>query len=365
MTHDATTSPDHGNAQRPQFDVALRGYERSQVDEHLGRLRQEINQVTAGLRQERDLALNRAQQMAVERDSALENLRAAQGELEHNRAAVPPQPEPQRDQVSLFGDRLQIILATAEQEAAAVKSEADEAAEQARSEAAAEAARTTADANQEAQTLLGRARSEAESTLTAAREEADTTLTAAREEAESTLTAAREEAAATIGSANTEARSTVTNARNEANSTLTTARQEAESTLTKASDQAAKVTGDATAEAERITTTAEQQAMATLDAAHREETAVRDHLTELVGRRDQVRVELTDISSVIEKLLAPVRAAQTDAADPPAAAAAGPAAPAAPGPSDADTTAIRIPNTDQEPTPNGRAATGRPSPQPR
>ena len=77
MTQDPS-SPEHPGSQRPQFDVALRGYERSQVDEHLGRLHQETNQVTAGLRQERDLALNRAQQAAIERDGVLEKLQALQ-----------------------------------------------------------------------------------------------------------------------------------------------------------------------------------------------------------------------------------------------------------------------------------------------
>ena len=39
---------------KPQFDVARRGYEPSQVDQHIAKLHREMAQLTANLRQERD-----------------------------------------------------------------------------------------------------------------------------------------------------------------------------------------------------------------------------------------------------------------------------------------------------------------------
>jgi cell division septum initiation protein DivIVA len=374
MTQD--TSPDHPATQRPQFDVALRGYERSQVDEHIGRLHQETGQLTAGLRQERDLALNRAQQAAIERDSVMEKLQALQNEVNRLRAEPPTVEQPlQRDQVSLFGDRLQTILATAEQEASAVKSEAADAAARLRTEAADEAERTRSDADREAQTLLGQARSEAERTLTAAREESTATLTAARQEAETTVTEADARARNTVDTADALAKKTVTDARAEAESTLAAARAEAETTVTQARELAATVTAEATAQAEQITTTAENSATATVEAARREEAAVRDNLAELVRQRDRVRAELTDISAVIEKLLGPIQAANivdaaVDAVEAEQTEQTEQAEQTGRTTDDSgDTTAIAIPglaqNRAQHGPQNSRTQNPRPSPQPR
>ena len=91
--------------QRPHFDVAIRGYEKAQVDE---------------------------------RDAALQQLQAAQQELESLRSNTSGEQAvelaPPKDEISLFGDRLQTILTTAEQEANAATAEARDAADRTRAD---------------------------------------------------------------------------------------------------------------------------------------------------------------------------------------------------------------------------------------
>jgi cell division septum initiation protein DivIVA len=237
-------------SQKPHFDVVMRGYERAQVDEYFSRLQRETSQLTANLRQERDFARNGSQQLVAERDNALRQLHAAQQELEKLRrtAAETTVELKSRDEVSLFGHRLNTILTTAEQEAKAAKAEAEEAASRIREEAEREAETVRTQAQQEADTLLTETRQEAETVRIQARQEADRLLADARR-------------------------------------------------------HAAEVTERANAEAERVTTSAHEEATTTLDAARREERETRTVLAELVRRREQVRRELTAIGAAIESLL--------------------------------------------------------------
>jgi len=192
------SQPDTSGLPTAQFDVVMRGYDRSQVDEHIARLHEEMRHLAAGLRQERDLALTRSHQLAAERDNALEHLYATQDELEALRnesggaaqAAAVAQPQAQQvkgDQIALFGDRLQTILATAEQEASAAKAEALEEALRARDEAKKEAESTLADAKRRADEMLAQAREKSESMLQQTRQQAEQITAKAHQQAASTL----------------------------------------------------------------------------------------------------------------------------------------------------------------------------------
>lgn len=279
MTHETVT-------QKPHFDLVRRGYEPGQVDGHVTKLRREIDQLTANLRQERDFARSGSQQLVAERDAAVRQLRATQEELDRLRgqfAETTVEITPQKDEISMFGERLQTILATAEHEANAAKTEAMQAAD----------------------SMLGTARQEAQAMRAKAEQEAERLLADARREAETARTEAR---------------------------------QEAESGLAEARRQAAQLTEEATAEADRVTGAAHKEAAAKLDAARRDESQVRANLAELVQRREQVRRELTQIGAALESLLgddvvaAAVAAADETSAGQPNAAQPNSGQPAQPAP---------------------------------
>jgi DivIVA domain-containing protein len=194
MTHD----PVAGSAilQKPQFDVAKRGYEKSQVDQYLARVGHDVARTAGTLREERDAARASAQQLMAERDDALRELRGAWQELATLRGASGDgmaAARPTRDEVSIFGERLQTILAAAEQEASAVRAETQQAAEQLRAEAEERAAAALAQATRESEALLARARDEAAETARQAQSQTLQLLEKARREATETLDALRRE----------------------------------------------------------------------------------------------------------------------------------------------------------------------------
>jgi DivIVA domain-containing protein len=159
--------------QRPRFHVVRRGYEPDQVDQYLTRLDQEMNRLTANLRQEREIAHTGSQQLLTERDDALMRLAAVQAELNSLRGSrdATAGPVPAQNTISLFGERLQTILTTAEQEASAVKTEAQEQAGRIVTEAEQRAAALATEARQQADALLAQARQEAVTALDTARRE--------------------------------------------------------------------------------------------------------------------------------------------------------------------------------------------------
>jgi len=251
MTHDSVTSS--VILHKPHFDLSLRGYEKAQVDEHLARVSQEVTRLTTTLRQERDYARSGSQQLIAERDDALRQLRTAQQELAALRGGGPGAQQPVRDDISLFGDRLQTILATAEQEASAAKAEA-----------LATSVQTSAEARRQAETLLAEAKQQATALLSRATDEAATL----RADAE----------------------------------------QEADAQLTRARTLAEELTGQAKAEAEQAVSAARREAAELLDEARRTDHQTRAQLTELVQRREQIRRELTGIRAAVEGLLGTVAA---------------------------------------------------------
>jgi DivIVA domain-containing protein len=187
------TQTDSSGLPTTQFDVVMRGYDRSQVDEHIARLHEEMRHLAAGLRQERDLALTRSHQLAAERDNALEHLYATQDELEalrNQKAAAPAAAHAARashEEISLFGDRLQTILATAEQEASQVRAEAESIAQNARAEAQRQADEILNDAKQRAQAMLADAREKAAQVTGQATRDAEQIAAKANQQAASTL----------------------------------------------------------------------------------------------------------------------------------------------------------------------------------
>src|SRR5690606_4997042 len=128
-------------ASRRQFETALRGYDKRQVDQHLAEMDNELLAVIA----DRDRALNQVQQLATQ-------LEHAQAELTELRQR-PPQIE--RASFRDLGPTVDQILALAEKQA---KEITDQAAQRA-AELQAEAEKTLADAQQQAEWL--RADSEA------------------------------------------------------------------------------------------------------------------------------------------------------------------------------------------------------------
>ena len=198
MTHD----PVAGSAilQKPQFDISIRGYEKSQVDQYLARVSQDVARTAVTLREERDAARASSQQLMAERDDALRELRAARQEL----AALRGQElggdgwaagRGTRDEVSVFGERLQTILAAAEQEASAVRAEAQQAAGRLRAEAGQRAEALVTDAEARAAAALAHATQESDALLARARDEAAETTRQAGAQAQQLAESAQREAA--------------------------------------------------------------------------------------------------------------------------------------------------------------------------
>ena len=275
--------------QKPRFDVTRRGYERSQVDQHIAKLHLDVTKLMANLRQEREYARSGSQQLLAERDNALQQLQAVRAELQSLRASADEATVElrRRDEISLFGGRLQTILMTAEQEAEAARAEALELAQRVRSQA-----------EQDAETLLSRARKEADTVLGQAMRESESLRAQARQETEELRAQTRQEAE------ELQART-----RQEAEELQSSTERETGTLLAEAREQAARLTEEANAEAQRVTTSARQEAAAAMDAARREEGQVRASLAELAQRREQVHRELTGIRTTIETLLGEIAGA--------------------------------------------------------
>src|SRR3954470_22457284 len=95
-------------SQSVPFDVALRGYDRDQVDAHLASLESEFS----GALGERDRLAERVKQL----EARVEELH-----LQPDEERVPEQPA---SPLSGFGARIEKIMRVAEEEAAAVRDEA-------------------------------------------------------------------------------------------------------------------------------------------------------------------------------------------------------------------------------------------------
>jgi len=316
-------------AQTPRFDVAMRGYERSQVDEHIARLSQELNRLNANLRQEREFARTGSQQLVIERDNALQQLTAVQDELADLRGFgdATVEPTPAKDEISLFGNRLQTILTSAEQEANAVKAEAQEAADLALEEASQQAETLVSEANQQADALVSQARSQADTLRTEATQEAEGLRAEAKQESDTLRAEAKQETDTLRARTKRETDTLRAETTRDTDTQLAQAEQEADTLLAEARQEATRLTTEATAEAERLVTAANQDATTTLDTARREDSKTRASLAELVQLREQVRRQLTDIGAAIGSLLGDHSAASPATEAKPSTNAGTPSAP--------------------------------------
>ncbi|MFI6483858.1 hypothetical protein ACIBH1_38445 [Nonomuraea sp. NPDC050663] len=224
--------------QEDVFEVAIRGYNRRQVHDHMLRTRNQIRDLEERLAR----AIDQAEQSRIE--------------LAEARRRMVEAPQSYDD----LSPRLAQILKLGEEEAASKRSDAEadavrrvegaqaeadrlvtsarETSDKILTSAQAEAERRVAEATEAAERMLAQAGADAEETLTTARAEAEEGLREARGEADRMLTAARVESEQLVESARAEAESTLGSARAEADATLRTARGEAETTLTSAQQRA-------------------------------------------------------------------------------------------------------------------------------
>jgi cell division septum initiation protein DivIVA len=166
------------------FEIAMRGYNRHQVDEYISRTRNQIRDLEARLSRALD-------------------------EVERTRREMAEVREARRPTGDELGDRLRQIINLAEEEAQSKLGDADQRVSQIRKDAEQEAKRIVDEARGMSEQTIAQAQEKAEQALSAARQEADKTLSAAKKEAEQTLTNARTEAERTLHTA--ERRSAVIN----------------------------------------------------------------------------------------------------------------------------------------------------------
>jgi DivIVA domain-containing protein len=163
----------------PHFDVAMRGYDKRQVDEYVARAEAEIAETTAARDSALSASADRAAQLAS-REAHIESLtrQAAKASAPINPANV--------------SERIREMLQLANEEAAQIRRSAEEQAEQVLTAARADAERTQMAAIAEIERLTAAANqrsSQADQKLAEARTEAATALELARAEA-SEITAA-------------------------------------------------------------------------------------------------------------------------------------------------------------------------------
>lgn len=130
---------------RPEFDIAMRGYDRRQVQEHIDRIDAELSAAAT----ERDAAMARSADLAAQ-------LASAYAEVESLRRKI-------RTDVSTMvtaenvSDRIRTMLELAEEEAARLREEAQLYADHTRRSADEDVARMRAEARAESERLIGMA----------------------------------------------------------------------------------------------------------------------------------------------------------------------------------------------------------------
>jgi DivIVA domain-containing protein len=137
-----TSLPDH--ITQPEFAVAVRGYDRAQVDDYLGRVLEWLADA-----QERSSAAEEASGALTLEVVAL---RRTVAELEERVGMPPPQ------SMNTFGERLGEVMQSAMAAAEELRSEADREARDRREASAAECERMIGEASDESERILARAR---------------------------------------------------------------------------------------------------------------------------------------------------------------------------------------------------------------
>ena len=232
------------SAALPDFAMALRGYDRLQVDDYLERQQRWAAEVEA--------RLGDAEHRAEASEAAASTLRARLVELEAKQ--VEDSDGPPRS-IEALGDRVGMILQTAWDAGEEVREEVVSAA---RAEAAA-VERRAAEREAEADAALDRARVQA-AELVAAGEQA-------RHEAESEAARIREEAEGT------------------------------------ARVKAAELVGDAEATADRLRNDAAASAERTIEAAERRRDELEEVIAGLMERRDAALAELDRVRAALEQVV--------------------------------------------------------------
>lgn len=204
-----TTSRD---LQAPDFPVALRGYDRVQVDEYV-------------------------QQLAARLDEANRRAAAAERQLADGQGRSPGQ----ADAYAAIGARVTAILQAAEEESARMRSDADAYARQAVGDADSRTQQLRSATEQRTQRLQAEAETSARELVTKAQTEA--------QRAQQAAAAAREEEGRALATARKQAEELLTRAQQRADekaeTTLSTARRESEEMLARARAQTQQLLDDA------------------------------------------------------------------------------------------------------------------------
>jgi cell division septum initiation protein DivIVA len=282
------------HARTEEFDIVLRGYERKQVDDHLGRINSE--RVAAAQR------INALEHRVEELDTELQNAQKREAEAEPSYAGL--------------GARVENILRLAEEEAKDLKLEAQASAEKDRKAAEAAAGQVRAQADEDARARREQTRQEAAKLLEEARKEAARVraeaaneAAAKRDEAEGILEAARAKAA----QAAAEFEASLAKRRERAERDLAIRQDAAERHLIETSDQAEQLR----VEAQKMREEAERRSRQMLETAQREaEDIVAEatakaersrleagrELAALTHRRDSINAQLSNVREMLATL---------------------------------------------------------------
>jgi DivIVA domain-containing protein len=288
-------------AQSGPFDVALRGYDRDQVDAHLASLESEFT----GALSERDRLAERVKQL----ENRVEELHLQSGDERE-------EPEQTASPLSGFGMRIEKIMRLAQDEAAAVREEGEAEIERERAEAKKKVATIQQAAEKDATAHRQKVQSEASGLLDKARQEA----ARVRADADAQAGATREEASGHLESV----RARAAQAAADFETALAKRRQKAESDHTARTNAAERElaetvarTDQLRAEAEKMRSEAERRSQEMLQAAQRESAELvgearaqadrtrresERELASLSKRRDAITDQLRNVREMLSTL---------------------------------------------------------------
>jgi cell division septum initiation protein DivIVA len=294
--------------------VALRGYDRDQVDAHLASLESEFT----GALSERDRLAERVKQL----ENRVEELHLQSGDERE-------EPEQTASPLSGFGMRIEKIMRVAQDEAAAVREEAQAEIERERADAKKKVATIQQAAEKDATAHRQKVQSEASGLLDKARQEA----ARVRADADAQAGATREEASGHLESV----RARAAQAAADFETALAKRRQKAESDHTARTNAAERElaetvarTDQLRAEAEKMRSEAERRSQEMLQAAQRESAELvgearaqadrtrresERELASLSKRRDAITDQLRNVREMLSTLTGGVVSAPESDAD--------------------------------------------------
>ena len=292
-----TPTNDHETASPTGFEIARRGYDRVQVDEHMARVEASLR----ALKNDRDSAVSQARELREQ----VRNLG-----IQVKRLSLPP------TTLEGLSERLQNMLQLAQDEANETKEQAEAEAAKIREQAEAEAAKlkvgyekliTEVEARREAleakrDGILGKARAEAEAILNSAEE--------ARDRAEAEMVAshdkAEEEFKATMAARDAEAMHVIaereSSSKAEAERRIREATEKANSTLEHNTTEANRRLYEATNEASRRVAEATQESMRRVSYAAERVRELRRLRQQISGQMHTLQSELTTMQSTLDSV---------------------------------------------------------------